>query len=339
MPEKAPASAGNGVPPGNPDYHHVPVMMDEVLSYLDCRPGGTYVDCTLGGSGHARAVLEQIGPGGRLIGIDRDTAALRNAETILRPYARQIHLFHGNFIRLPEFLDQRGIQGVDGILADLGLSLYQIQASGRGFSFQKEEPLDMRMNPSADVTAGDLIHGLSEEELADIFRRYGEERWSRRIARRIVQVRKSEAFTSARLARLIEDAVPRPRPGTRHRIHPATRVFMALRIAVNRELENIETFMDMAPSLLNPGGRLCVLAFHSLEDRIVKHRLRALEKGCTCPPAFPQCVCGKKPVLRVLTRKAVQPSAAEVRQNPMARSTRLRAAEKRKPKKSYPGAE
>lgn len=303
-------------------------MPKEVLSLLNLRPGQVIADCTLGGCGHAREICRQILPAGVFIGIDQDLAAIENARQILATQASGIHLLHANFIHLSEFLSQLKIEAVDGILIDLGLSLYQIESSGRGFSFNREEPLDMRMDAAGETTARDLVNRSSAANLADIFFRYGEERWAKRIAKRIVEARKHAPIgTSKQLADIVCAAVPR-RPGPRRKIHPATRVFMALRIAVNRELERLETFLQTAPDLLNPGGRLCALSFHSLEDRIVKRRLKALEKGCTCPPQLPQCVCRKKPVMRLLTKKPLRPSPEEVDRNPMARSTRLRAAEK-----------
>jgi 16S rRNA (cytosine1402-N4)-methyltransferase len=238
-----------------------------------------------------------------------------------------IHVVHGNFVELPLYLSQLGIDAVDGIIIDIGLSLHQLEASGRGFSFNRDEPLDMRMDTREAMTAADMIASMNERELAEIFSRYGEERWAMRIARRVVAKRKeAPVTTSGQLARLVVDAVP---AATRSRkIHPATKVFMALRIAVNRELEVLHGFLETAVDLLNPGGRLCVLSFHSLEDRIVKHRFRSWERPCTCPPSFPQCVCGRRPLVKVLTRKVARPSAEEIKSNPMARSTRLRGVEK-----------
>jgi 16S rRNA (cytosine1402-N4)-methyltransferase len=303
-------------------------MLNEAIHYLNCRPGKTYTDCTLGGSGHAKAICERIMPDGMLIGIDQDIDAITNAQKALQSYSSNIHLFHGNFNHLPRYLTQIKIEAVDGILLDLGLSLHQLENSGRGFSFQKDEPLDMRMDKRSAIRASDLINDLKEDELWNLFKNLGEERWSKQIARRIVQQRRQEKIqTSRQLARIVSDAVPR-RSSAAQRIHPATRVFMALRIAVNRELEVLSGFMDGVADWLNPEGRLCVLSFHSLEDRIVKQRIKAMEKGCVCPPKVPECACGKKPVMRALTKKVVRPSDDEVAQNPMARSTRLRAAEK-----------
>jgi len=303
-------------------------MLNEVVNYLNCRPGNVYVDGTLGGCGHARAICEKIFPGGTFIGIDQDIDAISNAETVFKDYSSNIHLFHGNFISLPEFLTQLEIDRVDGILLDLGLSLHQIENSSRGFSFRKDEPLDMRMDIQSPQTAENLINNLSQAELQKLFKEYGEERRAKQIARNIIKIRRQKKIrTSKQLAQIIVDSIP-ARAAFKQKIHPATRVFMALRIAVNRELERLTTFLEHAVDLLNPGGRLCLLSFHSLEDRIVKQRFKALEKGCTCPPQLPQCVCGRKPQIRILTKKVVRPTAEEIAANPKARSTRLRAAER-----------
>jgi 16S rRNA (cytosine1402-N4)-methyltransferase len=303
-------------------------MPAEVLHYLNCRPGKVYVDCTLGGAGHARLILEKIFPDGFLIGIDQDIDAIRNARRILQPFAPHFEIFHRNFSELPQILSSLDIQGVDGIVLDLGLSLHQLEAGGRGFSFKKEEPLDMRMDIETHQTAEYLVNDLAFKDLCRIFREYGEERLAGPITRKIVQVRRTKRIqTSRELAQIVTDAVPR-KVAARQKIHPATRVFMALRIAVNQELERLRCFMGYAADLLNPGGRLCVISFHSLEDRIVKQRIRELEKDCTCPPDFPICVCHTIRKLQSLTRKAIKPAAEEIAVNPMARSARLRAAEK-----------
>jgi 16S rRNA (cytosine1402-N4)-methyltransferase len=303
-------------------------MLNEVVRYLDCRPGRIYVDCTLGGAGHAGAICREIAPGGLLIGIDQDMDAVENAKNVLQPYAAYVRLFHGNFIRLPDFLSQLDIAAVDGILLDLGVSLYQLEGSGRGFSFQKDEPLDMRMDIRALKTAADLVNYLTEENLRTIFKSYGEERWAKQIARAIITARKREPVrTSKQLADIVCQAIPK-RVSSGRKIHPATRVFMALRIAVNNELEILDGFMAKVVDCLKPKGRLCVLSFQSLEDRIVKRHLKAMEKGCICPPALPRCTCGRKPVMRLLTKRVVRPTEEEIAANPMARSTRLRAAEK-----------
>lgn len=309
------------------DYH-VTAMLEEAVALLACRPGKTIVDGTLGGCGHARRICEQIGSGGLFIGIDQDRDAIDHARRVLPAGDPRIHIIHGNFADLPSFLSQLGLHTVDGILIDIGLSLHQIEASGRGFSFNRDEPLDMRMDIRSDVTAADLMACMSEGELVQTFRRYGEERWAVKIARHLVASRKTRPVTtSGQLARLVSEAVPAA-AARKQKIHPATRMFMALRIAVNRELDVLDRFLERAVDLLNPGGRLCVLAFHSLEDRIVKQRFRHLAHPCTCPPSFPQCICGGRATVRLLTRKVLRPTEAEMRSNPMARSTRLRAVEK-----------
>jgi 16S rRNA (cytosine1402-N4)-methyltransferase len=310
-------------------YHHIPVMVSEVIHYLNVRPGKIYVDCTLGGGGHSGAIIDRMMPEGFLVGIDQDKDAINNAKKVLSAYGPQIALFHDNFVNIKSVLAQLNIPKVDGILADLGVSFYQLAQSDRGFTFQKDEPLDMRMDNTSVLTAGDIVNTADEKELSDIFFRYGEERWSRRIASNIVKERKVKAIkTSFDLVRIISDSIPKKFISRPQRIHPATRVFMALRIAVNQELERLESFLDVAADILNPAGRLCILSFHSLEDRIVKHKIKALERGCTCPPTFPQCVCRAEKKLRFLTKKPVRPTEQEVEINPMARSTRLRAAER-----------
>ncbi len=286
------------------------------------------VDGTLGGAGHASMLLKKIRPNGLLIGIDQDRDAILNAEEILGRDSADVRLFNGNFIKLPEFLAQLNIEKVDGILLDLGVSLHQIEASGRGFSFMTDEPLDMRMDITGNIQAQDFINGEEEKTLSKIFREYGEERWARLIARYIAMERRRKRITSSRqLAEIVKRAIPQ-KAVVSSRIHPATRVFMALRIAVNRELEVLASFLDDVLNYLNPAGRLCVLSFHSLEDRIVKQRIKAFEKGCTCPPQFPQCICGQRRRVLSLTPKPLRPTAEEVRENPMARSARLRAFEK-----------
>lgn len=309
-------------------YHHIPAMPNEVMFYLNCQPGKIYVDCTLGGCGHARAICEKISPNGLLIGIDQDRDAITNAEFALQPYATNVRLFHGNFSRLSHFLSELNIAAVDGMLLDLGLSLHHLENSGRGFSFQKDEPLDMRMDVRIPKTARDIVNHLTAGELKEIFKNYGEERWAKPIARAIVKARnQTKIKTSKQLVQIINKAIPR-HVAADQKIHPATRVFMALRIAVNEELEILDGFMARFADYLNPNGRLCVLSFHSLEDRIVKRHLKTLEKGCICPPRMPICTCGKKPVIRLLAKRVVRPSAEEITANPMVRSTRLRAAEK-----------
>lgn len=308
-------------------YHHTPVMLAQVIDLLACEPGQTVVDGTLGGSGHAAAVLKRIDPDGCLVGIDQDADAIRHAEAVLRAEGSRIHLIHGDYRDIPHILSRRHIGPADGILLDLGVSYHQIEHSGRGFSFNKDEPLDMRMNPETGMRAEVLINELEEAQLADMFHRLGEEKLSRRIAGRIVAARKRRPIhTSRQLADVVAAAVPRSRQ--RPAFHPATRVFMALRIAVNQELEKLAAFLDADFDYLRPGGRLCILSFHSLEDRIVKQRFNKLAGACTCPPGLPVCACGPKRILRVLTPKALRPTAEEIHANPLARSAVLRAAEK-----------
>lgn len=309
-------------------YRHVSAMLEEAIMCLACRPGGIFVDGTLGGSGHARAICHSIMPQGVFVGIDQDSDAVANAKRVLAPFGSGVHLFHGNFVHLPEFLARLKIVAVDGILIDLGLSQHQLETSGRGFSFQRDEPLDMRMDIRTPTRARDLVNQLQETRLARLFKEYGEERWSKKIARSIVKARSRGAITSSRqLAELVRAAVP-ARAAAKQRIHPATRVFMALRIAVNRELERLDTLLSTAVDYLSPEGRLCILSFHSLEDRLVKHRFRSLAKGCICPPALPQCACGQRPRVRLITRKVRRPSQRETARNPMARGARLRVVEK-----------
>jgi 16S rRNA (cytosine1402-N4)-methyltransferase len=307
---------------------HISVMSDEALGYLNCRPGNCVVDCTLGGAGHAMAILEKILPDGLLIGIDQDAGALERAGQKLSACSENVFLIHDNFVNLPQILFRLGIDSVDAILADLGLSFDQIESSGRGFSFRSNEPLDMRMNADAGQTASDIVNKMDAAELAGIFKKFGEERWAGRIAQNIVAKRAVKPIeTTGQLAEIIRASIP-GKDAARRKTDPATKTFMALRIAVNRELEVVDQFLNHAVNHLKPAGRLCVISFHSLEDRIVKQRFAAYARGCECPPDFPVCVCGKKPVLRILTRKVRRPSENEVARNPMARSARMRAAEK-----------
>lgn len=285
---------------------HTPVLLSEVLRWLDPRPGGVYVDATVGTGGHAEAILERLGPGGLLIGLDRDPEACAFARTRLIRFGDAVRIVQANFEELRAVLAALGIERVDGVLMDLGVSSLQLERPERGFSFHISGPLDMRMDPSIPTTAADLINRLSEPELAALISRYGEERFARRIAREIV--RRRPLATTEELREAVARAVPRRAwPG---RIHVATRTFQALRIAVNRELEALERALPQAADVLAPLGRLVVIAFHSLEDRIVKRFLRS------------------EPRLRVLTPKPVRPSPEEVRANPRARSARLRAAER-----------
>ncbi len=302
---------------------HVPVLLQEVLHYLQPRPGGTYIDATVGGGGHAEAILQASAPDGRLLGLDADPAALGRSHRRLHRFEHRVVLVHANFDQLQLIAEREGFVPADGVLMDLGVSSDQLEAADRGFSFLKPGPLDMRMDPSLPLTAADLVNTLSEEELAQLIRTYGEEPRARRIARAIVQAR--PIHTTTELAEVIARAVPR-RPG--QRLHPATRTFQALRIVVNDELGALERALPQALDVLRPGGRLVVIAFHSLEDRIVKQFFRQEARDCICPPRQPVCTCGHKARVRILTRKPVVPSEAEIQANPRSRSAKLRAVEK-----------
>ncbi|NOY68471.1 MAG: 16S rRNA (cytosine(1402)-N(4))-methyltransferase RsmH [Deltaproteobacteria bacterium] len=310
------------------EFRHIPVMPAEVSAWLDCRPGNCVVDCTLGGAGHAASILEKILPNGLLIGIDQDKDAISHALLALKPYSSNISLIHDNFVNLPDILDSMNIHSVDGILADLGVSFYQIDASRRGFSFSKDELLDMRMNTDNPVTAASIVNTCDEKRLRKILYEYGEERWAPRIVKRIVEYRKNKPIeNSSELAAIVRSAVP-AKAAAKSRIDAATKTFMAIRIAVNDELGVLARFVSSAVSTLSSGGRLCIISFHSLEDRIVKQAFKKFEKGCTCPPDFPICACGRSPEVKILTRKPVRPKEDETAQNPMARSARLRVIEK-----------
>jgi 16S rRNA (cytosine1402-N4)-methyltransferase len=311
---------------------HVPVLLGEVIENLRVRPGGAYIDATVGAGGHSAAIIESAGEEGRLLGLDTDPTALEIAGERLRPYIErgQVKLVRSNFAELAEVARAGGFGEVDGVLLDLGVSSMQLDRAERGFSFRAEGPLDMRLNPDGPVTAADLVNGLPEEELANLIYKYGEEAASRRIARRIVEARGREWIeTTGQLASIVSGALGGRAAGrTRNPIHPATKTFQALRIAVNRELEVLEQGLEAAVEVLKPGGRLAVISFHSLEDRVVKLFIRQAQRGCICPPEYPVCVCGRQPTLRAVNSKPIEAAAEEVRTNPRSRSARLRIAEK-----------
>jgi 16S rRNA (cytosine1402-N4)-methyltransferase len=310
-----------------PVFQHASVMPDEVLSCLQPKPGEIFLDGTVGGGGHSRLILEATAPDGRLIGLDRDLAALDEAGRVLAPYGDRVVLLHRNFSEIEQVLKELGIDALDGLLLDLGVSSYQLDAPHRGFSFRTDAPLDMRMDPTVGATAADILREYDADDLADIFWQYGEERYSRRIARRIVQVREQvPVATTRQLAELVENSVPRGRVPAR--IHPATRVFQALRIFVNRELEHIEQGLRDGLSSLATGGRMAVISFHSLEDRIVKHLFRQESRDCLCPPGLPVCVCGHRARVKLLTGKGLRAGEEEVAGNPRARSAILRAVQR-----------
>jgi 16S rRNA (cytosine1402-N4)-methyltransferase len=315
---------------------HIPVMLEEVLKFLQPRAGGLYVDGTLGGGGHAEAILERSAPGGKVLGVDSDAQALARVERRLTTAVQdgRLVLVHGNFAELARIVDEAGfVSSVDGVLLDLGFSSYQMDDPERGFSFSADGPLDMRLDQTQELTAADLINSASEQELADIFWRYGEETRSRQIAWRIVRERAHGPITqTSQLARLAAAGVPH-KPGM---IHPATRAFQALRIAVNSELERLEAALPQIVEVLQrgeagktggDGGRMVIISFHSLEDRLVKVFMRREAMDCICPPGLPVCVCNHKASLRILTPKPVTPTKQEVFDNPRARSAKLRAAE------------
>jgi 16S rRNA (cytosine1402-N4)-methyltransferase len=307
---------------------HLPVLVEEVVMMLAPAPGSLQIDTTVGGGGHTERILEATSPTGRLLGLDADPAAGERVRRRLRRFGDRFVLRQANFRDLGTVAPAAGFGAVDGVLFDLGLSSYQLADADRGFGIRAGGPLDMRFDGATGPSAADLIATLSRDELADVFRQYGEEPGARRIADAIVRERALEPIeTAERLAAIVASAAPPP-PRGRRRIHPATRVFQALRIAVNRELESLESGLAAALDLLRPGGRIVVIAYHSLEDRAVKRRFAAERRGCTCPPASPICTCGRAPRLRLLTTKPIGPSAAEVAANPRARSARLRAAER-----------
>lgn len=305
-------------------FHHVPIMVSEVLALLEPARGGIFVDGTLGGGGHAEAVLSAMPETGRLFGIDRDDEALRAAGARLSRFGDRFTAIKGNFFDMKSLLKDYGVEKVDGILLDLGVSSHQLDAAERGFSYKAEAPLDMRMDRSAPLTARTVVNTWSESELKRIFYEYGEEKFSAKIAARIVERRKEQPIeTTTELAELIKGAIPakfRNEPQ-----HPARRCFQAIRIAVNGELDGLNDAIVSAHDLLNPGGRLAILTFHSLEDRIVKNAFRTFENPCTCPKSAPVCICGKKPTAKVLTRHPLVASEQEQKDNSRATSAKLRA--------------
>ncbi|MCZ2108153.1 MAG: 16S rRNA (cytosine(1402)-N(4))-methyltransferase RsmH [Dehalococcoidia bacterium] len=310
---------------------HVPVLLTETIGLLNVRHGGTYIDCTTGLGGHSFAIAERMGETGRLLCIDQDSEALEFARTRLAPFGRRVSFVHGNFRELASLAAREHITGADGIVLDLGVSSMQFDLGERGFAFGQDGPLDMRMDRSAAVeTAADIVNTWDETSLANLFYDYGEERQSRRIAAAVVRARPLR--TTWELARAVEQAMGNAR---RHqKIHPATKVFLALRIRVNGELDSLDTALPQAHRLLNvpgpgqPGGRLAVISFHSLEDRMVKQYIRREASGCICPPGLPVCRCGHTATLRDLTRRAIRPGEDEVAHNPRARSAVLRGAER-----------
>lgn len=308
------------------DFTHRPVLLDECIRALKLRPDGVYLDGTLGRGGHSRRIAEALA-GGRLICLDRDQAALDAAPERLGAWLDRITLVRANFAELDRVLDELGIAGVDGMLFDLGVSSPQLDDGTRGFSYRTDAPLDMRMDQSQSLTAADVVNGWEQDELRRILLQYGEERYAGLIAAAIARRRAETPIrTTLELVEIIKGAMPAK--ALKEKQHPAKRSFQAIRIAVNDELTAVDQMIRSAVPRLNPGGRLAVITFHSLEDRIVKTGLAQFAKGCTCPPDFPVCVCGKKPVIRLVTKKPILPSGQEQTENPRSRSAKLRVAEK-----------
>lgn len=308
------------------DFEHVPVLLHESIDNLKIVPGGIYVDCTLGGAGHSRVIAGHIGPQGTLVAIDQDEAAILNAQAILHAIPGNIHIVHNNFTHLKNILADLQIEQADGVLFDLGVSSHQLDVAERGFSYMQDAPLDMRMNTGAELSAHRIVNTWSEEELNGIIFKYGEERWAKRIAQFIVRERaKGNIETTGQLVEIIKMAIPAA--ARREGPHPAKRTFQAIRIAVNDELGILEQVFRDAVDILRPGGRICVITFHSLEDRICKQTFQDMAKSCICPPAMPICVCKKKRELKVIG-KPIAPSEQEIAKNPRARSAKLRVAEK-----------
>lgn len=308
-------------------FEHVSVLLNECIEGLDIKPNGIYVDGTLGGAGHASVVCSKLNQEGHFIGIDQDNNALAVSKERLSNVQPKVTLVKSNFVDVKNVLDELGIEGVDGMLIDLGVSSHQLDEPSRGFSYMHDAPLDMRMNQDASYNAYEVVNAMSEDELYQIIKEYGEERWAKRIASFIATERKIKPIeTTYELVEVIKKAIPQG--ARKDGPHPAKRTFQAIRIAVNRELEIIEPTIQDIISKMNKGGRLCIITFHSLEDRIVKHAFKNLEDPCTCPRNIPVCICGKKSLAKVITRKPILPSEEEVEENPRSRSAKLRIVER-----------
>ena len=309
------------------EFSHVSVLAEECIQALNLRPDGVYVDGTTGGGGHSLRIAQQLGPAGRLICIDRDEEALAAASRRLEAYRDRVTFVKSNFAQIAQVIEGQGLAGVDGILFDLGVSSYQLDNGDRGFSYMHDAPLDMRMDRSQPFSAWDVVNTYTQEQLRQILWEYGEERYSGRVAAAIVQQREESPIeTTGQLAQVIREAMPAA--ARREKQHPAKRSFQAIRIEVNGELRAVEQAMEGSVDKLLPGGRLAVISFHSLEDRIVKKIFAQQAKGCTCPPDFPVCVCGKKPRLKLISRGVITAGQKELDENPRARSAKLRVAER-----------
>ncbi|MCM0650419.1 16S rRNA (cytosine(1402)-N(4))-methyltransferase RsmH [Clostridium swellfunianum] len=308
------------------EFKHVSVLLNEVIEGLNISENGTYVDCTLGGAGHSSEIIKRLSAQGRLIGIDQDRDALKAAGERLKQYENVIFV-HNNFTNVEQILEELNIEGVDGILMDLGVSSYQLDTGERGFSYMQDAPLDMRMNRESDFSAYDLVNEYSVEELYRVIRDFGEEKFAKRVAQFIVDRRKNKPIeTTLELVDIIKAAIPAK--ARREGPHPAKRTFQAIRIEVNKELDILDKAIEGAVNKLNIGGRVAVITFHSLEDRIIKNKFKELENPCKCPKEFPVCICGKKSKVKIITRKPIEPSLEEVTENPRSRSAKLRIAER-----------
>ena len=308
------------------EFHHVSVLLNECIDGLDIKENGIYVDGTLGGAGHSSEIVKKLTTG-RLIGIDQDMNAINAATKRLEPYKDRVTLVHDNFSNVKAVFKELGIEKADGFLLDIGVSSHQLDEAERGFSYMQDAPLDMRMNNENSFSAYNVVNEYSEDEINRVIYEYGEVRWAKRIAQFIVEARKEKPIeTTFELVDIIKKAVPKG--ARKDGPHPAKRTFQAIRIEVNGELEILERTIDDMTELLNPGGRLCIITFHSLEDRIVKNAFRKQENPCTCPPEFPVCICGKKKLAKVITRKPILPSDEELEENHRSRSAKLRILEK-----------
>ena len=308
-------------------FQHYSVLLNETIEQLDIKENGIYVDGTLGGGGHANAVLQRLGDGGRLIGIDQDAAAIQAAGERLAPFGDKVTVVRSNYSAMPQVLEDLGIHGVDGIVLDLGVSSYQLDTVERGFTYREDVPLDMRMDQRQSLTARDIVNEYSEMELFHIIRDYGEEKFAKNIAKHIVNKRKESPIeTTGQLIEVIKGAIPMKVRAVGG--HPAKKTFQAIRIECNRELDVLKDSIDAMIDLLNPGGRLCIITFHSLEDRIVKRAFKKNENPCTCPPNFPVCVCGNVSKGKQLTRKPIIPGEEELEYNKRAKSSKLRVFER-----------
>lgn len=309
------------------EFHHVSVLLDECIDNLNIKPDGVYVDCTMGGAGHSKEIVKRLSKDGLFIGFDQDINAINTAKERLSEYSDRVKFVHSNFQNLKNELEKIGVYKVDGVLADLGVSSHQLDEADRGFSYMQDAPLDMRMDIRCSFSAYDVVNTYSEAELSKIIKDYGEDNWAKRIAKFIVEGRKEKNIeTTGELVEIIKKAIPK-----KARIdgpHPAKRTFQAIRIEVNNELGVITEMIDDAASIMNEGGRICIITFHSLEDRIVKNAFRDLATDCICPPHIPICQCDKEALVKVVTRKPILPTDKEIEENPRSRSAKLRVAER-----------